>query len=69
VVGADGSQTDIPRAPKEFLADVVWDLVAPRLRSKVALELAWIGVICGAPACLEVRTGTGSVIIGVLYAL
>ena len=31
VVGADGSQTDIPRAPKEVLADTVWDLVAARL--------------------------------------
>ena len=31
VVGADGSQTDIPRAAKEVLADTVWDLVAARL--------------------------------------
>jgi phosphopantothenoylcysteine decarboxylase/phosphopantothenate--cysteine ligase len=31
VVGADGSQTDIPRAAKEVLADAVWDLVAARL--------------------------------------
>jgi phosphopantothenoylcysteine decarboxylase/phosphopantothenate--cysteine ligase len=30
VLGADGSATDIPRGPKEALADVVWDLVAAR---------------------------------------
>ena len=34
VVGADGSQTDIPRAAKEVLADAVWDLVAFRLRRR-----------------------------------
>jgi len=38
VVGADGSQTEIPRVPKEVLADIVWDLVASRLRSTVALR-------------------------------
>jgi phosphopantothenoylcysteine decarboxylase/phosphopantothenate--cysteine ligase len=32
VYGADGSITQIPRGPKETLADVVWDLVAARLR-------------------------------------
>jgi phosphopantothenoylcysteine decarboxylase / phosphopantothenate---cysteine ligase len=32
VYGADGSVTQIPRGPKETLADVVWDLVAARLR-------------------------------------
>jgi len=37
VVGADGSQTEIARVPKEVLADTVWDLVASRLRSRVAL--------------------------------
>jgi phosphopantothenoylcysteine decarboxylase / phosphopantothenate---cysteine ligase len=31
VVGADGSRTEIARAPKEVLADTVWDLVATRL--------------------------------------
>jgi phosphopantothenoylcysteine decarboxylase/phosphopantothenate--cysteine ligase len=31
VLAADGSQTQIPRGPKEVLADVVWDLVAARL--------------------------------------
>jgi phosphopantothenoylcysteine decarboxylase/phosphopantothenate--cysteine ligase len=31
VYGADGSVTQIPRGPKEALADVVWDLVAARL--------------------------------------
>ena len=30
VLGADGSITDVPRSPKEALADVVWDLVAAR---------------------------------------
>jgi phosphopantothenoylcysteine decarboxylase/phosphopantothenate--cysteine ligase len=35
VVGADGSQTDIPRAAKEVLADTVWDLVAARLCSSM----------------------------------
>jgi len=32
VYGADGSVTQIPRGPKDTLADVVWDLVAARLR-------------------------------------
>jgi phosphopantothenoylcysteine decarboxylase/phosphopantothenate--cysteine ligase len=32
VYGADGSVTQIPRGPKETLADVVWDLVAARFR-------------------------------------
>ncbi len=32
VFGADGSVTPIPRGPKESLANVVWDLVAARLR-------------------------------------
>ena len=34
VLGADGSQTHIPRAAKEVLADAVWDLVALRLRRR-----------------------------------
>jgi len=38
VVGADGSQTEIARVPKEVLADTVWDLVASRLRSRVPLR-------------------------------
>ena len=32
VYGADGTVTQIPRGPKDALADVVWDLVAARLR-------------------------------------
>jgi phosphopantothenoylcysteine decarboxylase / phosphopantothenate---cysteine ligase len=32
VYGADGSQTPIPRGSKEALAEVVWDLVAARLK-------------------------------------
>jgi phosphopantothenoylcysteine decarboxylase/phosphopantothenate--cysteine ligase len=32
VYGADGSVTEIPRGPKEALADVVWDLVASNLK-------------------------------------
>ena len=31
VLAADGTPTEIPRGPKEALADVVWDLVAARL--------------------------------------
>ena len=31
ILGADGSRTDVPRGPKEDLADTVWDLVAARL--------------------------------------
>ena len=31
VYGADGSVTQIPRGPKDVLADVVWDLVVTRL--------------------------------------
>jgi phosphopantothenoylcysteine decarboxylase/phosphopantothenate--cysteine ligase len=31
ILGADGSRTNVPRGPKEALADVVWDLVADRL--------------------------------------
>ncbi len=33
VLGADGSRTDIPSAPKEDVADAVWDIVATRLGS------------------------------------
>lgn len=32
VLGADGSSTAVPLGPKEALSDVVWDLVAARLR-------------------------------------
>jgi phosphopantothenoylcysteine decarboxylase / phosphopantothenate---cysteine ligase len=32
VLGADGTQTAVPRGPKEALADVIWDLVTARLR-------------------------------------
>ena len=31
VLGADGSETEVPRGPKAALADVVWDLVGARL--------------------------------------
>ncbi|MET8158423.1 bifunctional phosphopantothenoylcysteine decarboxylase/phosphopantothenate--cysteine ligase CoaBC [Sphaerisporangium sp. NPDC005289] len=31
VLVADGEPVEVPRAPKEVLADVVWDLVVPRL--------------------------------------
>ena len=31
ILGADGSQTTVPRGPKDRLAHVVWDLVAARL--------------------------------------
>ena len=31
ILGADGTETHVPRGPKEALADVVWDLVASRL--------------------------------------
>ncbi|MGW2636695.1 bifunctional phosphopantothenoylcysteine decarboxylase/phosphopantothenate--cysteine ligase CoaBC [Streptomyces sp. NPDC001348] len=31
VLGADGSETPVPRGPKEALAEIVWDLVAGRL--------------------------------------
>ena len=31
VLGADGSETEVPHGPKEALAAVVWDLVAARL--------------------------------------
>ena len=34
VYGADGSVTQIPRGPKETLADVVWDLVAALFRQQ-----------------------------------
>jgi phosphopantothenoylcysteine decarboxylase / phosphopantothenate---cysteine ligase len=33
VLASDGTVTEIPRGPKEVLADVVWDLVAARLRA------------------------------------
>ncbi|MBO0786784.1 MAG: bifunctional phosphopantothenoylcysteine decarboxylase/phosphopantothenate--cysteine ligase CoaBC [Actinobacteria bacterium] len=36
VLGADGSETPVPRGPKEALADVVWDLVAGRLTASQA---------------------------------
>ncbi|MEU6234013.1 bifunctional phosphopantothenoylcysteine decarboxylase/phosphopantothenate--cysteine ligase CoaBC [Kitasatospora sp. NPDC047058] len=35
VLGSDGSETAVPVGPKEALADVVWDLVAERLRTVV----------------------------------
>ncbi|SNS18440.1 Phosphopantothenate-cysteine ligase /Phosphopantothenoylcysteine decarboxylase [Actinomadura meyerae] len=31
ILGADGSQTEVPRGAKDALAEVVWDLVAARL--------------------------------------
>jgi phosphopantothenoylcysteine decarboxylase/phosphopantothenate--cysteine ligase len=31
ILGADGSETDVPRGPKDRLAHVVWDLVVARL--------------------------------------
>ncbi|WP_433548574.1 bifunctional phosphopantothenoylcysteine decarboxylase/phosphopantothenate--cysteine ligase CoaBC [Streptomyces sp. CA-294286] len=31
VLGADGTETPVPYGPKETLADLVWDLVVPRL--------------------------------------
>jgi phosphopantothenoylcysteine decarboxylase / phosphopantothenate---cysteine ligase len=31
ILGADGTETRVPRGPKEALADVVWDLVVSRL--------------------------------------
>ncbi|MFB9524676.1 MULTISPECIES: bifunctional phosphopantothenoylcysteine decarboxylase/phosphopantothenate--cysteine ligase CoaBC [Streptomyces] len=33
VLAADGAQTPVPYGPKEALADVVWDLVVPRLET------------------------------------
>ena len=36
VYGADGTVTQIPRGPKEALADVVWDLVVSRLEQLVS---------------------------------
>jgi phosphopantothenoylcysteine decarboxylase / phosphopantothenate---cysteine ligase len=33
VLGADGTATPVPAGPKAALADVVWDLVAARLRA------------------------------------
>jgi phosphopantothenoylcysteine decarboxylase / phosphopantothenate---cysteine ligase len=36
VYGSDGTVTPIPRGPKEYLADVVWDLVVARLPQKVS---------------------------------
>ncbi len=32
ILGADGSTVEVPHGPKEALADIVWDLVATRLR-------------------------------------
>ncbi|MFE0426116.1 phosphopantothenoylcysteine decarboxylase, partial [Streptomyces sp. NPDC058953] len=31
VLTADGAETPVPYGPKETLADVVWDLVVPRI--------------------------------------
>ncbi|MFF3318334.1 bifunctional phosphopantothenoylcysteine decarboxylase/phosphopantothenate--cysteine ligase CoaBC [Streptomyces sp. NPDC003035] len=36
VLAADGADTPVPYGPKEALAETVWDLVAPRLRSMPA---------------------------------
>ena len=38
ILGADGSQTEVPRGAKEDLAEVVWDLVAARLGAPQADE-------------------------------
>ena len=32
ILAADGQTIDVPRGPKEVLADVIWDNVAARLR-------------------------------------
>ena len=47
VYGADGTVTQVPRGPKDALADVVWDLVAARLgqdrpdsRKTITLQLS-----------------------------
>ena len=34
VLGADGTEVDVPLGPKRALADVVWDLVAARLPAR-----------------------------------
>jgi phosphopantothenoylcysteine decarboxylase / phosphopantothenate---cysteine ligase len=34
IYGSDGSATEVPRGPKDVLADVVWDLVVARLSSR-----------------------------------
>jgi len=31
VLGADGSSVEVPEAPKEDIADAVWDMVIDRL--------------------------------------
>jgi phosphopantothenoylcysteine decarboxylase / phosphopantothenate---cysteine ligase len=38
ILGADGSRTDVPRGAKEALAEIVWDLVAARLKPDPARE-------------------------------
>ena len=38
ILGADGSQTEVPRGAKEALAEVVWDLVAARLAPRRLLD-------------------------------
>ncbi|MFF5976075.1 bifunctional phosphopantothenoylcysteine decarboxylase/phosphopantothenate--cysteine ligase CoaBC [Streptomyces sp. NPDC012769] len=35
VLAADGTETPVPYGPKEALAETVWDLVLPRLRTRV----------------------------------
>jgi len=35
VLGADGSSVELAEAPKEDIADAVWDLIAPRIRPTV----------------------------------
>jgi phosphopantothenoylcysteine decarboxylase/phosphopantothenate--cysteine ligase len=35
ILGADGTQTHVPRGPKEALADVIWDQVAARLARSI----------------------------------
>jgi phosphopantothenoylcysteine decarboxylase/phosphopantothenate--cysteine ligase len=36
VLAADGAETEVPRGPKEELADVIWDMVAERLKPSSA---------------------------------
>jgi len=35
VLGADGSSVELAEAPKEDIADAVWDLIAPKIRPAV----------------------------------
>ncbi|MGZ4437929.1 MAG: bifunctional phosphopantothenoylcysteine decarboxylase/phosphopantothenate--cysteine ligase CoaBC [Nocardioidaceae bacterium] len=55
ILGADGTEVDVPHGPKEALADRVWDLVAERLSESVAERLS--GTVAERLSSMPTETG------------